>query len=65
MKDQSGVAIQYSGYPLKIADLKQKPRQTNLKVIRPQIDHPTTSIQQNKISNDPQNWDLDWFQDYE
>jgi hypothetical protein len=65
MKDQSGAAIQFSGYPLSIAELKQKPWQSTLIAIKTVSNHYTTSIQQSKISNDPKNWDVNWFNGYE
>ena len=66
MKDQSGAAIQYSGYPLTIVQLKVKPRQTKLTLIKPEVNHrQTTSIQENKITNDPKSWDDNWFNGYE
>jgi hypothetical protein len=64
MKAQSGAAIQFSGYPLTIAE-KQKIREQVLTVVKPgQNDH-TTSVQKNSITNDSKNWDIDWFNGYE
>ena len=66
MKDQSGTAIQYSGYPLTVVQLKEKIRQPKLTLIRPEINHrQTISIQENKITNDPKSWDDNWFNGYE
>jgi len=66
MKDQSGAAIQYSGYPLTIVQLKIKPSQTKLTLIKPEVNHrQTTSIQENKITNYPKSWDDNWFNGYE
>ena len=66
MKDQTGAAIQYSGYPLTIVELKQKPRQYKLTIVKLEINHrQTTSIQDSKITNDPRNWDETWFNGYE
>ncbi|MFL5740477.1 MAG: hypothetical protein ACJ75B_09700 [Flavisolibacter sp.] len=65
MKDQSQAAIQFSGYPLMMVEPKLKTRQTGLTVVKPKPDQTTTSIQKNEISNDPRNWDVDWFGDYE
>lgn len=66
MKDQSGAAIQYSGYPLTIVQLKIKPSQTKLTLIKPEVNHrQTISIQENKITNDPKSWDDNWFNGYE
>ena len=65
MKDQSGVAIQFSGYPLRVVDLPRKNTKTKLTVIRPEVIQQTTLIQKNRITNDPANWDENWFQGYE
>jgi hypothetical protein len=66
MKDQSGAAIQYSGYPLTIVQLKEKSRAPKLTLIRPEVNHrQTISIQENKITNDPKSWDDNWFNGYE
>jgi hypothetical protein len=65
MKDQSGTAIQYSGYPLTIAEPKQKWKQSPLTAVKPEVNPKTTSIQKSKISNDPKNWDEGWFNGYE
>ena len=65
MKDQSGAAIpiQYSGYPLSVADLtkQQKPALIIVKTLNQE----TTFVQENEITNDPDNWDLNWFSNYE
>ncbi len=66
MKDQSEAAIQYSGYPLTIVQLKAKQIQPKLTLIKPEINHrQTTVIQENKITNDPKSWDDGWFNGYE
>ena len=66
MKDHSQAAIQFSGYPLSIADRKQKlKQQAELIALKPKVNNQTTFIQKNKITNDPKNWDLDWFTGYE
>ncbi|HWJ92891.1 MAG TPA: hypothetical protein VNR87_17370 [Flavisolibacter sp.] len=65
MKDHSQTAIQFSGYPLTLVEPSQKKWEVKLSVIKPVVYGPTTLIQQNKISNDPQNWDEDWFGGYE
>jgi len=64
MKDQSQ-AIQYSGYPLSIADFKQKPKKKGEMAVVKTANDQTTSVQENIISNDPKNWDLTWFNNYE
>ena len=66
MKDLTRAAIQYSGYPLSIAEPKTKTeKKTGLYVIKPEVYRITTFIQKNRITNDPHNWDVDWFSGYE
>jgi hypothetical protein len=65
MKHQSQAMIQFSGYPLRIAEPKQKPRTTTLVLVKPEVDQHTTAIQKNKISNDSNYWDESWFNGYE
>jgi hypothetical protein len=64
MKAQSEATIQFSGYPLHIVD-KKHPAVTGLMVIKPSAFHQTTFIQKSPISNDPRNWDVNWFNSYE
>jgi hypothetical protein len=64
MKDHSQ-AIQYSGYPLSIADLKQKPKKKGEMAVVKTANDQTSFVQENNISNDPKNWDLTWFNNYE
>ena len=64
MKNSSTAAIQFSGYPLTIADSK-KMRPPGLVAIKKEVNQLTTSIQKNKITNDPRNWDENWFNGYE
>lgn len=65
MKDHSGAAIpiQYSGYPLSVADLK--PLHTSKLSIVKTVNQETTFVQENEITNDPDNWDQNWFNNYE
>ena len=65
MKDQSRAAIpiQYSGYPLSVADLKKQ--QISPLTLVKTINQETTFVQENEITNDPGNWDLTWFNNYE
>ncbi len=66
MKDRSQSAIQYSGYPLSVIENKTpviKPAVVRMPVT--QTHTQTTFIQKNQISNDPINWDLNWFGCYE
>ena len=65
MKDQSRAAIpiQYSGYPLSVADLTKLQR-PKLSVVK-NLNQETTFVQESEITNDPINWDLNWFNNYE
>ncbi|MGZ8543973.1 MAG: hypothetical protein ACXWV0_01695 [Flavisolibacter sp.] len=66
MKDRSQSAIQYSGYPLAVIEKKQAVIKTSVVVLsRPSGHAQTTFIQKNQISNDPRNWDVNWFGSYE
>jgi hypothetical protein len=65
MKDQSRAAIQFSGYPLTIAEPNKKSKENpGLAVVKTANDQ-TTSVQKSTITNDPKNWDLNWFNNYE
>jgi hypothetical protein len=63
MKTQHETPIQFSGYPLSIAETKQKEKKIDLTIVKPLY----TQIpnQKNSIVNDPNNWDIDWFNSYE
>jgi len=65
MKDQSQAAIQYSGYPLSVADLHKKPKKESGMTVVKIANDQTTSVQKNVITNDPKNWDENWFNNYE
>ena len=66
MKQRSQSAIQYSGYPLSVIEKKQAVIKTSVvQMPRSQGLAPTTFIQKNQISNDPRNWDVNWFGSYE
>ena len=64
MKHSSTAIMQFSGYPLRIAEPK-KPKVSNVIPIKKKVDQPTTAIQGNNLSNDPKNWDENWFNGYE
>jgi hypothetical protein len=64
MKTQHETSIQFSGYPLSIAEPIQKNKIVELVVVKPSTD-PALSPQKNSIGNDPENWDIDWFNSYE
>jgi hypothetical protein len=63
MKAQSEATIRFSGYPLRIVEIKHTNAKAELIVIR------TTayiiSFTKNKVTNDPINWDSGWFANYE
>ena len=64
MKNSSTAIMQFSGYPLTIAEPK-KPRVSNVIPIKKKVYQPITSLTGNSISNDPKNWDENWFNGYE
>ena len=65
MKTQHEATIQFSGYPLSIiVETKPKNRKVELTVVK-SLSEPSTSSQKNSITNDPKNWDIDWFNSYE
>lgn len=66
MKNSSTAMMQFSGYPLTIVEIKKAKAGTLVPVKKqPSPNTTTTAIQNNKISNDPQNWDEGWFNGYE
>ena len=58
MKEKTGKAIQFTGYPLKIVEPKNAP----IAVVKPLSGE--KEIQRIQ-ANDPCNWDIDWFMNYE
>ena len=64
MKTQHEATIQFSGYPLRIIETTEKPKQFELSVVKTSSDWQPSS-QKNYIANDPKNWDIDWFNSYE
>ncbi len=65
MKHRSEGAIQYSGYPLSIAELKPKEKGAPLMLVKVEMYISTTFIQKSRITNDPKHWDVNWFGGYE
>jgi hypothetical protein len=63
MKTQHETPIQFSGYPLSIADPNQKIEKAELTVVKPLSTQAPTP--KNSIANDPKNWGIDWFNSYE
>ncbi len=63
MKTQHEKSIQFSGYPLSIVETKQEIKKMELTVVKPL--HAQPHSQKTSITNDPGNWDIDWFNSYE
>lgn len=63
MKQQSEATIQFSGYPLSVVETQKKIKKAELIVVKPSTNQ--TSNQKNPITNNSENWDLDWFTNYE
>lgn len=63
MKAQSEATIQFSGYPLSVVERKFS-RKPELTVVK-SINSDQTRLDYNAITNDPKNWDVDWFNSYE
>ena len=64
MKTQHEATIQFSGYPLSIAETRPKIKKVELTVVKPSTDLQVPP-QKDSIANDPKNWDIDWFNSYE
>lgn len=61
MKDRTGIAIQFSGYPLKVVEVN---RPSKLKIIKSKNIYLPAQSKLN-IADDPKYWDVDWFNNYE
>jgi hypothetical protein len=64
MKTKHEVSIQFSGYPLRIVEISQPVTKPELIIVKASTDLQLPS-QKSPITNDPQNWDIDWFNSYE
>jgi hypothetical protein len=65
MKHSSTAIMQFSGYPLTIAEPK-KQKVSNVIPIKKKVCYqPTTSIQTSSLTSDPKHWDENWFNGYE
>ena len=62
MKTQHETTIQFSGYPLSI--VREKNKRAELIVVKSPLLPKKPSIK-NSIADDPKNWGIDWFSDYE
>jgi hypothetical protein len=56
-------ALQYSNYPLKITEHRKD--KTYLNVVRKEAFSNTYHFYANSMVNDPENWDVSWFGNYE
>ena len=65
MKAQSEATIQFSGYPLNIVETKEKITKAALIVVKPSTEKQNSPLQKDFITNDPENWDSEWFGNYE
>ena len=63
MKAQSEATIRFSGYPLTVVEKKQKNARAELIVIGSSAY--LISFTKNRVTNDPGNWDIGWFANYE
>jgi hypothetical protein len=63
MKTQQENTIQFSGYPLRIVETNSI-KKAELTVVKSSMDFQILP-QKNSITNDPENWDIDWFNSYE
>ncbi len=64
MKAQSEATIQFSGYPLSIVEKELKSLQLpEVTIIKLQPEK--QSSLKKKITDDPKNWDENWFGSYE
>ena len=64
MKTQHEATMQFSGYPLSIAEANPKTKKVELTVVKPSANAQNLS-QKNSITDDPKNWDVEWFNSYE
>jgi hypothetical protein len=64
MKTQHESPIQFSGYPLTVVDEVPKGLKNELTVVKSLA--PAALATANELpANNPQNWDVDWFNSYE
>lgn len=61
MKERTGKALQFSGYPLRVAKAPEPPK---LNVIKAD-NQPGFVPLALPITDDPQYWDIGWFLNYE
>lgn len=65
MKAQSQAAIQFSSHPLTITEKQEWKPFSNLIVAALKPPDQTNSSEQNKPGDDPADWDINWFNNYE
>jgi hypothetical protein len=63
MKTKHEPPLQFSGYPLRIADPDPRTKNVELAIIK--LLEATASPKKAFTVNDPENWDVDWFNSYE
>ncbi|HEU0111754.1 MAG TPA: hypothetical protein VFQ73_12830 [Flavisolibacter sp.] len=65
MKTSQGALLQFSGYPLRIAE--NSSAQKEVKKPKLTIVKKDSGVlpEKESITNNPQNWDLSWFCNYE
>ncbi|GEM_PF-1493771 len=64
MKNLSGALLHFSGYPLRVANEhneKTRGTKSGLSVLK----SPKRTSIRNDIANNPKNWDISWFGNYE
>ena len=64
MKTKHEPTIQFSGYPLKVAEIKQPIKKIEV-LVSCSLPNLQIPFSKNSPSNDPGNWDVDWFNSYE
>ena len=62
MKTQHETLIQFSGYPLVIVE--EKPKRRELTVVK-SVNGTAPTLPPESLANNPQYWDVEWFNSYE
>ena len=66
MKTQRALPINFSGYPLRVADESFLKKTTELQVIRTfAAQQPVSKLMVHPLAGDPAQWDESWFSSYE
>jgi hypothetical protein len=64
MKNKAGAAFQMSGYLLKIAGSEKEKNNTQLSLVKAGQKE-SVKFTADHLANNPRNWDIDWFCNYE